>query len=210
MGWFWFSTKRLLQLGACVVCACSQWMVVTEVIRVTLPDLCAGSIIQKSYQQCKLHFPSRSDKELIGGGKLEWSSQAWPGISKRYTLIVWLLKSPFTWSYSQPPPNRPSRPSDLDKAISLCSVVNVKKTKCWIFISRSFIYRHAHQNWLQLDFHDEAWRMSSVMRVKRLSKVWSHGNQYYLSAGCRVNRLWVRWGSLSFCPVFFLFTSLKF
>lgn len=150
MGWFWFSTKRLLQLGACVVCACSQWMVVTEVIRVTLPDLCAGSIIQKSYQQCKLHFPSRSDKELIGGGKLEWSSQAWPGISKRYTLIVWLLKSPFTWSYSQPPPNRPSRPSDLDKAISLCSVVNVKKTKCWIFISRSFIYRHAHQNWLQL------------------------------------------------------------
>lgn len=69
------------------ICVCSQWMVI-EVIRVTLPELCAGSIIQSSYQQCKLHFPSRSDNRPIGSGKVEWSRQAWPGISKRYTLIV--------------------------------------------------------------------------------------------------------------------------
>lgn len=41
-------------VGVCM-CVCSQWMVI-EVIRVTLPELCAGSIIQSSYQQCKLHF----------------------------------------------------------------------------------------------------------------------------------------------------------
>lgn len=95
--------------GRVHVCVFSM---VTEVIRVTHPQLCAGSIIQSSYQQCKLHFPSRSDNKPIGSGKLEWSSQAWPGISKRCTLIVALSKSHFTLVSPSAPPC-PSTPDFL-------------------------------------------------------------------------------------------------
>lgn len=113
------------------VCVCSHWTAI-EVIRVTLPELCAGSIVESSYQQSKLHFPSRLDHGPIRSGKLEWSSQAWPwpGISKGCTLIVELSKSHFTLSLPQPPPWQTFSNQWIClhyKAISMCSQLERKR-----------------------------------------------------------------------------------
>ncbi len=62
---------------ALCVCVCSQFIVI-EVIRVTLPELCAGSIIQSGYHS--VNFTSPPDLIVGRQGAESLNEVAKPGL----------------------------------------------------------------------------------------------------------------------------------